>query len=134
MDTGAEVNKFLEELNLKAMESVYNLVQDQNRGLISRGAVKQGVRAVFESLSGYLSPKTYEAISIVSEEYKSAETYEIREVKSSGKVTIHVCGTGKLWQLAGPKLPVSIPVYNDLALEPDEAIRRRLFEDKKGTK
>ncbi len=129
MDTGPEVSKFLEELNLKAMESVYGLVQDEHRGLISRGAVKYGVKAVFEALSGYLSPKTYEAISVVSEQYKHADTYSVRENRSKNEVMVHVCGAGRWYQLRDKKA-IAIPQYNDIEREPDEAIRFRLYGDK----
>lgn len=124
MDSGTEVSRFLDELNLKVMESVYNLVQDEHRGLISRGAVKQGVRAVFEAFSGFMSPKTYEAISVVAEEYRDAVTYTIKETPA-GKVVVHACGSGR-WFALGRKEPLTVPQYNDVEREPDEAIRFKL--------
>lgn len=130
MDPGSEViNKFLEELNLKAMESVYELVQDEHRGLITREAVKQGVRAVFNALSGYLSPKTFEAISTVSEEYKDAKAYTVK-VKSV-HAYVHAHRDGVLYSLDRTSLrTVSIPQYNDVEREPNEAIRHYLKGNK----
>ncbi len=66
----------LNELNLKVLTSLSNLVADEERGLITGAEVKTAVRSIFDCMGGYLAPETFETLSVVSDRYKNSKAAE----------------------------------------------------------
>lgn len=85
------------ELSLKAMTSIGNLISDYDRGLISKGQVATGCRAVFDAVGGLVSPSCLDLLSQAAKEY-ACKGYEVLLVNTEEGLqgTIRQCGGAKV--------------------------------------
>lgn len=125
-----DAEQLTKELSLKALSAITTLVSDYKRGLITKGQVSSGCRAVFDTVSGLVGTEVINLVSQAAAEFKS-KGFEVEIIKHADgtlRGALRVCGKGKVLRIRAE--PHFAAPYN--VDEPDMSARRvmdRYMED-----
>lgn len=101
------------EINIKAINALSNIMDDERRGIITRAQAKTAVRAIYDTVGGLVPTDTFDLISQAAEEYKQAHGTEVQwfRVGSDIKGICRIAGTGKVLRI-DRATPQRIPSNN----------------------
>lgn len=94
--------QLIKDINLKAITALGSVVQDYERGLISRAQAATGCRAIFDTVSGIATPEVFDLVTQASAKFKDAVGVEVnlRPDTRNGKLvyngTIRYCGLAQV--------------------------------------
>lgn len=108
-----DARQLSEELNLKAMNSLTNVVNDEARGLISKAQAGTACRAIFDVVGGLVSTETVDLISAAVEQYKGHHGWMGNLVRRGDHMEgyIRVCGPAAVIRI-NHATPHRKPSYN----------------------
>ena len=72
-----DAEQLTQELSLKAMTALSNIIGDYERGLISKAQAATGCRAVFDTVGGLVGTEVFNLVSAAAQQYKGAKSYEV---------------------------------------------------------
>lgn len=127
-----EANQILEEINLKALAALTTIIQDEKRGLLTKGQAATGIRGIFDSVSGLVSQECFDLISLAANEYKDASEVDVNLIRSGDNIVgvMRFPKTGAILEITNTK-PRRFPGYNDTdenAVENVKAEAQAIFE------
>lgn len=108
-----DAEQLSQEINLKAMTALANIVDDEERGIITRAEAKTALRAIFDMAGGLVPTSTFDLISAAADQYKHAKGVEVEWVRIGDAIkgVARVCGAGAVLRI-DQALPHRKPSYD----------------------
>lgn len=122
-----DAKQLINDINLKAMDSLGNVIQDYERGLISKAQAATGCRAIFDCVSGIATKEVFDLVSQAAAEFSGTHGVEvnIKPGRDNGELTfsgtIRYCGLAQVLRFRA--VPHYTGSYNDD--EPDLIAREK---------